>query len=738
MRTLRYFLFTLFLFPALLSSQNTGPKVGLVLSGGGAKGFAQISVLKELEKAGVQLDYIGGTSIGAIVGGLYAAGYTAAQIESIGLTTDFYRLIRDQTPRKSTPFFEKENGEKHAFSLPIRNGILSLPQGLSKGQNTLNFLTELFSPVTHIKDFSELPIPFYCVATNIETGEGLVLERGSLPLSLRASSSYPSLLNPVVLGDNLLIDGGVANNFPTEIMRSKGMDIIIGVDVEGDLYTKEDITSVVAIMSQIMSYQMYANSKKQRAAVDVYVHPELSEYSVISFDKSAEIIAKGAVVAAKFRPVFDSIAKLQKPRKLREKMTPVTEQLLVDRIIIKGNKNYTRAYVLGALKLKEGDSVSYKRLSEKINNLSATDNFERIDYQFTPSFNGEKLAITVTENPVKANLRLGAHYDQLYKSGVLLNYYHKNILLKNDALSFDLVVGDNLRYNLDYFVDNGFLVSYGVTSRYNRFEDYFAYNSLQDTKSTVMYRDFSNSAHVQTTFDRSYVFGLGMTHKNMYVASEMLETPTQSTAVFDDSNYIIATSYIKLDTYDKKYFPTKGFYTDLSFQWYMWSDRNESLHNFTSTSQEFSQFSQAKGIMGFATSLSENLTFQYSSEAGFTLGKEPSQVFDFHLGGNNQNYINTFVSFYGYEIGALTEQTFLKSTFAFQYQFLDNHYAILTANYARVDDNVLKGVRLFDDIKSGYALGYSFDTFMGPIELKRTWSPETNQSYWLFNVGFWF
>jgi len=457
MRTLRYFLFTLFLFPTLLSSQNTGPKVGLVLSGGGAKGFAQISVLKELEKSGVQLDYIGGTSIGAIVGGLYAAGYTAAQIEEIGVTTDFYRLIRDQTPRKSMPFFEKENGEKHALSLPIRKGALGLPQGLSKGQNVLNFLTELFSPVTDIRDFSKLPIPFYCVATNIETGKGLVLETGSLPLSLRASSSYPSLLNPVALGGNLLIDGGVANNFPAEIMRSKGMDIIIGVDVEGDLYAKEDITSVVAIMSQIMSYQMYDNSDKQKGAVDVYIHPELSEFSVISFDKSAEIIAKGALVAAKFRGVFDSIATLQGPRKLREKTTPVTKQLLVDRIIIKGNKKYTRAYVLGALKLKEGDSVSYKRLSEKINNLSATDNFERIDYQFTPSFAGKKLAITVTENPVKANLRLGAHYDQLYKSGVLLNYYHKNILLKNDALSFDLVVGDNLRYNLDYFVDNGFL-----------------------------------------------------------------------------------------------------------------------------------------------------------------------------------------------------------------------------------------------------------------------------------------
>ena len=225
-------------FPFLLFSQQQ-PKVGLVLSGGGAKGFAHIGVLKELERSGVEISHIGGTSMGAIIGGLYAAGYTANQIEQIVDNTDFMELLQDKIARRDTPFFRKQHGEKHAISLPIKNSKIGLPLGLSKGQNVLNYLTELLAPVDNISDFKKLPIPFYCIGTNIETGKAVVLENGSLPIALRASAAFPSLLTPVEINKELLVDGGVVNNFPADVMKQKEVDLII--EATNDPVEKEEL-----------------------------------------------------------------------------------------------------------------------------------------------------------------------------------------------------------------------------------------------------------------------------------------------------------------------------------------------------------------------------------------------------------------------------------------------------------------------------------------------------------------
>jgi len=250
-----YFLIFFFL-PFLMFGQQAQPKVGLVLSGGGAKGFAHIAVLKEIDKAGIQLDYIAGTSMGAIIGGMYAAGYSANQIEKMVIEIDFVSLLRDNLPRNASPFFEKEFEENSSITLPVTKGKIGLPKAISKGQNVTNLLIELFDSTEEITDFSKLSIPFFCVATDVETGGEVILEKGSLPMALRASGSFPTLLNPVVMDGKLLVDGGVANNFPIDLMKSKGIDIVIGVDVEGRLFEKEKLTSAIAILNQIVSYQM--------------------------------------------------------------------------------------------------------------------------------------------------------------------------------------------------------------------------------------------------------------------------------------------------------------------------------------------------------------------------------------------------------------------------------------------------------------------------------------------------
>ena len=722
------------LISAFFYSQEKQPKIGLVLSGGGAKGFAHVGILKEIDKAGIKLDYIGGTSMGAIVGGLYAAGYSADQIEIIIEKIDFLSLIRDQIPRNSETFFEKEYGENTMIALPVKKGIISLPKAISKGQNILNLLLELFDSLDGNQDFSKLSVPFFCIATDVETGGQVLLEKGSLPLALRASGSFPTLLNPVVLDGKLLVDGGIANNFPVSVMKSKGIDIVIGADVEGHLHKKDKLNSALSIMNQIMSYQMYNKTEKEKEKIDIYIHPDLSNFSVVDFDKKDEILKIGNDEAAKYSEVFKELAAKQKVKTKRVELKLSNKKLLVSSIAINGSKDYTRAFVLGKLKLKEGDSLTRREITKKIYLLSATKNYDRIEYNLIKKLDKSYLlSFYLKETNENGSLKLGVHYDFLYKSSVLANYSQKHLLVNNDKFSLDMILGDNLRYNLNYFVDNGFYISYGFRSRYNHFSSNSKFKPIVSqfpnvSNINLKYTDITNQFFVQTTFDRKFALGLGAEHKYIKATTATITTNDQAT-IIDKSNYFNTYGYLKLDTYDKKYFPTKGYFADLNFKWYLAS----SDHN-----NNFQSFGQTKGTLGFAKTFWDKLTIQITNEAGFTLKNPQSKVFDFYLGGYNQNYINTFVSFYGYDFAELSDNTFAKTEFNFRYAVTDKHYAVFIANYGRLGDNVFRNIDLFNNIKSGYALGLSYKSLIGPLEIKYSWSPEIDQSFWLFNLGFWF
>jgi NTE family protein len=245
-----FLFYSLFSFSQELEQEDL--KVGLVLSGGGAKGLAHIGTLKVIDSLGIRIDYVAGTSMGAIIGSLYASGYSGKEIDSIFKGVNFDDIISDNLPRKAKTFYERDNSEKYAVTLPFKKFKVKLPRALSRGQNTLSLLTKLTLHVSDIDDFSKLPIPFFCVATNIENGEAVYLESGSLPQSILASGAFPSLFQPVRIDDKVLIDGGVVNNYPIDELKAKGVDIIIGVDVQDDLETREQLQSATKILLQII------------------------------------------------------------------------------------------------------------------------------------------------------------------------------------------------------------------------------------------------------------------------------------------------------------------------------------------------------------------------------------------------------------------------------------------------------------------------------------------------------
>ena len=236
---------------SISQSQQKVPKVGLVLSGGGAKGFAHIGVLKVIDSLNIKIDYVAGTSMGAIIGSLYASGYSGQQLDSIFKSLNFEDVINDNLPRSAKTFYERENSEKYGVTLPFTRFKINLPSALSRGQNVFNLLSKLTLDVSDISDFEQLPIPFFCVATDVETGKAVILDHGNLAQAVTASGAFPSLFQPVVIDDRILIDGGVVNNYPIDELKAKGMDIIIGVDVQDGLATREELNSAPSILLQI-------------------------------------------------------------------------------------------------------------------------------------------------------------------------------------------------------------------------------------------------------------------------------------------------------------------------------------------------------------------------------------------------------------------------------------------------------------------------------------------------------
>jgi NTE family protein len=713
--------------------------VGLVLSGGGAKGFAHVGVLKVLEDAGIRVDYIGGTSMGAIVGGLYAAGYNANELDSVIRAHDLGGLVKDDLPREVSSFYQKENDGKYAVSLPLVKRKIELPTAVSTGQNAFNIFSELTEHVHDVEDFSKLPIPFFCIATNLENGDEIILDNGFLPEAIRASGSFPGLLTPVTIDNQVLVDGGIVDNFPVEKMKEKGVDYIIGVNVSGGLKDIENLNTLPEILSQIVGFQMYNKWDEKIALSDVYISPDLDEYTIFSFEEGKEIVERGEVAAKKVREQLLEIASQQKPRPLKSiKAYPIKTELLITKIEIKGNRNYTDKYCIKKLGIEEGVVISHKDFMRGIDVLTATNNFESIFYKLTSFEGGTKVEFEITENDEKTMIQFGAHYDDLYKTGILVNFTTKHLFFKNDFISADFVVGDNIRYNLDYFYDNGFNWSFGVNTRYNSFKADIVANTLpvvkNDTISSglnvpIKYFDFTTRLFLQSTIKDRWAFRVGLEHKYLNVYTDEVINDETNRIHFEKSHFLNAFGKVMLDTYDTKYFPKKGFYIDTEYLLYGVSSNYNN---------NFSTFSQLYGRLGIPYTFFNKLTLHLISEAGVTLGSNENEVLDYHLGGYNENYINTFKSFYGYGFAELNESAFLRTALTVRYELFKKNFLSFTGNFARVDDDLWNGGRIFEDTKSGYAVGYGLNTFIGPIELNYSWNPDNKKDFWYINVGFWF
>ncbi|MFH1196340.1 MAG: patatin-like phospholipase family protein [bacterium] len=376
------------IFSSTSYAQEDRPKIGLVLSGGGARGIAHVGTLKLIDSLHIPIDYIAGTSMGGIIGALYACGFSGNEIEKYVLETDWTEMFLDKPPRSEIPYLEKRDDGKFQIELGIEGFTPVIPSGLIGGQNISLKFSELTSAVGSIQDFNKLPIPYKCVAIDLITGNEVVLDRGSLPKAMRATMAIPTVFSPVEWGDSLLIDGGVLNNFPADVLKEMGANIIIGVNVGSQLLKREELNSLINVLQQTMVLTDYAKQKENFKLCEVFIQPELEGFTTASFDAASVkvILQRGINAAAKSRQELIEIK-----NKYAYNSDPILEEdmllsspKVISSIFLAGKSSYTLNYLYQLTGHKPNDTLDVVKLRDKISEMKTSGTFKEIEYDILP------------------------------------------------------------------------------------------------------------------------------------------------------------------------------------------------------------------------------------------------------------------------------------------------------------------------------------------------------------------
>ncbi|MFK4134361.1 patatin-like phospholipase family protein [Pseudomonas luteola] len=388
---MRYlFLCLLLLLPSLSWSDQVRPKIGLVLSGGAARGLAHIGVLKALEEQGIHVDAIAGTSMGAVIGGLYAAGYKVDEIERIAKEMDWQQVLSDQPPRKDVPFRRKQDDKDFLIKQQLSfrdDGTLGLPIGVIQGQNLSMLLESLLVHTSETRNFDKLAIPFRAVATDIVTGEKVVFSKGHLPRAIRASMSIPAVFAPVDVDGRLLVDGGMVDNIPIDVARSMGVDRVIAVDIGTPLLKRKELTTVVDVLNQSTTLMTRNNSEAQLATLtskDILVEPPLAAYTSADFGSVNELIDAGyrATQALSSRlaslrrpPVDDTDIALSIARQPGQRNPIITE------VRIENDSKVSDSVIRHYVRQSLGKPLDLEKLKDDMGTIYGLDYFDQVEYR---------------------------------------------------------------------------------------------------------------------------------------------------------------------------------------------------------------------------------------------------------------------------------------------------------------------------------------------------------------------
>ncbi|MFT6998680.1 MAG: NTE family protein [Cryomorphaceae bacterium] len=454
-----------FLFPFLALAQSE-PTLGVVLSGGGAKGMAHVGVLKAMEEAGLRPDFIAGTSMGSVVGGLYAIGYSADEIEEIILGIDWNQLLANGVPLNYISFEEKEYYGRYLLEFPVDGIKPKLPTGLIEGHVLSELLHYYTWNSTGYSSFDEFPIIYRCVATDVRSGEAIVFEDGPLQTAIRASMALPTAFTAVDLDSTLAVDGGVVNNFPVDIMRKLGADYVVGVDVS---YVS-DAPVPSSMVGILMNLAMLQSERAMPAMIDlcdIYIHPDLEGNSTASFGNAEQIVEIGHRTGRIYADSLKALANEIGMNRKHFSVGDTSESYVLKELNFEGNALFGDQLINNKLGIEKGDTIDRDKVREAVRRVYGINGFQNVDYtlKLLPS-GGAAMNLRMREK-LRNSLSVSLHIDNAFATGLLLNFTARDLLFRESRSVFIADISSNPKFRFDYYKYAGSQKNFAVNLRYD-------------------------------------------------------------------------------------------------------------------------------------------------------------------------------------------------------------------------------------------------------------------------------
>jgi NTE family protein len=725
--------------PAHSQSMTIRPKVGLALSGGGSAGLAHIGVLKVMEEAGLRPDIITGVSMGSIIGGLYAIGYTADSIEKLCKSIDWNLIITNNLPENKIIYPEKKYFNNNIISIPLELEKSIIPSGLINGQQMEKMLSYYTWPAARIDDFSKLPIPFMCLATNLVTCKKTELTGGFLSDALRASSAVPTIFTPLKIDSLLLIDGGMVRNLAVSETHDMGASIVIGSYTGSYMSKEEDLQTVTDILSQLLFFIGVDDFEKQKKYADILIEPMTDDLSSTSFENIDTIIQRGYRAALPFKKEFRRIADSLDRIESQPPIDKILNRQLYsfDEIRINGNKKISRKQILGILNIKPYQNVDKKMITERIDLLYGKNWFDKVKYRIVPRNDSLILMIDCTELS-KTMLYASIHYDNGMRSGLILRFSVKNPLIQKSKFETDAYIGQYFRARSKYiqFVDHN--QKYGISLNFYAENTLIPMMELRGETGNTLSRNFYPGISLFKRFGLNHMVNISGTYESLSYLPQFLSPEELKYISYNYAN--LSTEY-NMNTLDIKNFPSYGaelqlsagiskllsYTTRTSFSSDRHTEHDEDM-------PPFEKFYTISGHYRHYFSPSKKLTFGLGADFLYITNTDSvSQQNNFYFLGGMTPVTNRSLPMAGFHPGEISVRKMAETSAEVDYEMLPAFHIGLIANYSLIrESSVNEGYSFL----SGYGFSIGYSSIFGPLRVGIMRGSYKKEKYFSATKGF--
>ncbi|NVK86826.1 MAG: patatin-like phospholipase family protein [Gammaproteobacteria bacterium] len=695
-------------------------KVGLVLSGGGARGAAHIGVLKEIERQQIQVDYIAGTSMGAVVGALYASGYSVSEIETILNTIDWEQAFDDEVARNQFSYRRKVDSRRFLSNVQIgldHEGF-KLPAGIVSGQTIGLILNRHLAKVSHVDNFDQLNIPFRAVATDLVTGNEVILSRGSLVEAITASMSIPGVLIPIEKDQQLLVDGGIANNLPISVVREMGADIVIAIDISTPLYQRSQISDVVDVADQLSSLLTRKNTERQIATLttsDVLIVPDLTDIATMDFARVNDAVTRGEA-AARESMALKKLSQQQPPKTVAKNLKKASlkmQKISIVKIIINNQSQVNNDRILSKISIREGDQFDLKAIEKDVDTIYGMGYFNLVQYSLKPVDGGYQVTFNVKDKSWGPNyLRLGFNFstseDIDSRFNFTASYLMTNLNDYNGELALDLMFGNDKRFALDWYQPLDTIWSPFFEAQTSFTSKQYNFYSNQNLTYELSTQSFESDLSLGFEFDNWGEMRVGAKYIDGKI-NQKVGVPLISTEDYRDG---LEYFKVEVDTLDSVYFPQDGILWRTSYA------RTRSALGSTSDYSK-NQTTIIKAIEWSNNSIT--LQAQYQRNKGNSI---PLHAY-YRSGG--------LLDFSGYEINQITSANKASIRATYMRKLKPNDFLDLYLGVSYEEGVIWQQDQSFDwdNAIEGYSMFVGMNTQLGPLYFGYGRNNDDSASYYL-------